>query len=80
MAPGDTAHLKLVLVAQREFGPELAHCRDRFLVQSIPLMPEQVPDSALFRTHKLRVHNTKLRVNVVRGAPCTHAREPVVCS
>ena len=31
--PGETAHVKLVLVAQHAYGPELSACKDRFLVQ-----------------------------------------------
>lgn len=66
VAPGETAHVKLVLVAQDEFGPQLSSCRDRFLVQSLPIMPGQKPDGAAFRAQKFKVQDHKFRVSIVQ--------------
>lgn len=66
VAPGETAHVKLVLVAQDEFGSQLSSCRDRFLVQSLPIMPGQKPDGAAFRAQKFKVQDHKLRVSIVQ--------------
>jgi hypothetical protein len=57
--------VKLVLVAQDEFGPQLSSCRDRFLVQSLPIMPGQKPDGAAFRAQKFKVQDHKFRVSIV---------------
>lgn len=67
VAPGETAHVKLVLVAQSDFTPDLQHCRDRFLVQSLPILPGQQPDSNAFKAQKFKVQDHKLRVSIVSG-------------
>lgn len=74
VAPGETAHVKLVLVAQGGFTPDLQHCRDRFLVQSLPILPGQQPDSSAFKAQKFKVQDHKLRVSIV-SCPPTSASE-----
>lgn len=69
VAPGETAHVKLVLVAQSNFAPDLQHCRDRFLVQSLPILPGQQPDSNAFKAQKFKVQDHKLRVSIVSPSP-----------
>ena len=69
VAPGETAHVKLVLVAQTDFAPDLQHCRDRFLVQSLPILPGQQPDSTAFKAQKFKVQDHKLRVSIVSPLP-----------
>jgi hypothetical protein len=69
VAPGETAHVKLVLVAQSNFAPDLQHCRDRFLVQSLPILPGQQPDSNAFKAQKFKVQDHKLRVSIVSPLP-----------
>jgi hypothetical protein len=76
VAPGETAHVKLVLVAQSDFTPDLQHCRDRFLVQSLPILPGQQPDSNAFKAQKFKVQDHKLRVSIV--SPLSFIFDPAV--
>ena len=55
----------MVLVAQSDFTSDLQHCRDRFLVQSLPILPGQQPDSNAFKREKFKVQDHKLRVSIV---------------
>eukprot|EP00879_Flechtneria_rotunda_P001053 GHRR01001191.1.p1 GENE.GHRR01001191.1~~GHRR01001191.1.p1 ORF type:complete len:255 (+),score=79.83 GHRR01001191.1:120-884(+) len=74
--PQSTANVQVIMQAQKEFPPDMANCKDKFLVQVKPMASGEEINQDTFKSPK-DVKDTKIRV-ILEGPPAPPSPVPEV--